>query len=327
MCYTKSTTINASLGGKMKAAQINSYGNPSVIEINEIEKPVLKEGRVIVEVHAASLNPFDSKLREGYMKAGIPLQFPFTLGGDISGIVTEISEDVSNFSVGDTVYGQAAGVAGNSGAFAEFAAVKPSGIAKSPTGFDFTDSAALPLVGASAIQALTQHINLQPGQKIFIHGGAGGIGTVAIQIAKHIGAYVATTATGETVETVKQLGADEVIDYKTTDFTELLSGYDAIFDTVGGDDFDKSLAVLKKDGIAVSMAAQANTERANELTVTALTQSTKVTTEILDILRDFVENGVVKPQVGKVFPLAEARQAFEARESGAIDGKVVLKIK
>lgn len=310
----------------MKAAQINGYGGPSVIEINEVASPTLKENQVLVEVHAASLNPFDSKLREGYMKAGIPLQFPFTLGGDIAGVITEVSEGVSEFSVGDTIYGQAAGVSGNSGAFAEQAAVFTKGIAKSPKGLDFTEAASLPLVGASAIQALTRHIDLQSGQKLFIHGGGGGIGTMAIQIAKHIGAYVATTATGDAIETVKQLGADEVIDFKTTDFTEVLTGFDAVFDTVGGDDFNKSLAVLKKGGIAVSMAGQADEERAKELEVIALTQSTSVTTEILTTLRELVENGTVKPQVGKVFPLAETKEAFEVRESGTTSGKIVLSI-
>ena len=311
----------------MKAAQISTYGDPSVIEINETDKPTLKENQVLVEVHAASLNPFDSKLREGYMKEHIPLQFPFTLGGDIAGIVTEVRDDVTSFTVGDKVYGQAGGTAGNSGALGEFTAVFAKNIAKSPSGLDFIEAASLPLVGSSAIQAINQHIALQPGQKIFIHGGAGGIGTIAIQIAKHIGAYVATTATGNAIETVKQLGADEVIDYKTNDFTEMLSGYDAVFDTVGGDDFTKSLAILKKGGIAVSMAATANEAKAKELEISAIHQSTKVTTEVLDTLRDLVENGTVKPQVSNVFPLDQVKEAFETRESGTTTGKIIVKIK
>ena len=310
----------------MKAAQINSYGDPSVIEINEVNSPIIKPGQVLVEVHAASLNPFDSKLREGYMKDMIPLQFPFTLGGDIAGVVVEVGEDATGVSIGDIVYGQAAGVAGNSGAFAEAVAVSAKSIAKSPEGLDFAQSAALPLVGSSAVQALYEHIQLKKEQKIFIHGGAGGIGSIAIQIAKHIGAYVATTATGDDIEAVKQLGADEIIDYKTDDFSEMLSGYDAVFDTVGGDDFNKSLAILKQGGIAVSMAGQADESRVSELQITALTQSTKVTTNTLDTLRELVEANVVQPQIGQVFPLNQAKEAFEARESG-IRGKVVLEIK
>jgi NADPH:quinone reductase-like Zn-dependent oxidoreductase len=309
----------------MKAAQINAYGNPSVIEINEVEKPMLKEGQVLVEVHAASLNPFDSKLREGYMKDAIPLHFPFTLGGDIAGIVVTADPAITNIAVGDKVYGQASGVAGNSGTFAEFASAKASGISLIPKNIDFNQAASIPLVGVSAFQALHDHIHLQSDQKIFIHGGAGGIGAVALQIAKHIGAYVATTATGDGIDEVRALGADEVIDYTTTDFTEVLSNYDAVFDTVG-DDFNKALGILKKGGIAVSMTAQADETRVKELGVTAISQSTKVTTAALDSLRTLIENGTVTPRIGKTFPLVEARQAFEARESGAVNGKVVLVI-
>lgn len=309
----------------MKAAQISSYGDASVVAVNDIEKPTPKEGQVLVEVHAASLNPFDSKLRFGYMKDFIPLHFPFTLGGDIAGVVTEITDGTSGFAVGDRVYGQAAGVAGNSGAFAEFTAVKTKSIAKSPKNLDFTEIAALPLVGSSAVQALMHHINLQQGQKLFIHGGAGGIGSVAIQIAKHIGAYVGVTATGEGVEVAKNLGADEVIDYKTNDFSEMLSGYDAVFDTVGGEDFVKAFAILKQSGVAVSMGGSHDEAKAVELGITAVNQSTKVTTETLNTLTELVENGIVTPNVNKVFPLDQTKEAFETLEAGGV-GKVVLQI-
>lgn len=310
----------------MKAAQISSYGDASVIEINETEKPTVKEGQVLVEVHAASLNPFDAKLRAGYMKDYIPLHFPFTLGGDIAGVVTEITNDTTDFAVGDKVYGQAAGVAGNSGAFAEFTAVKGKNVAKSPANLDFAESASLPLVGSSAVQALTHHINLQKGQKLFIHGGAGGIGTIAIQIAKHLGAYVAVTATDEGIDAVKRLGVDEVIDYKESDFSEMLSGYDAVFDTVGGEDFIKAFAVLKEGGIAVSMGGSNDETRAKELGITVVNQSTRVTTETLNTLTELAENGTVTPNVGKVFALSEAKEAFETLEAGGV-GKVVLQIK
>lgn len=309
----------------MKAAQINSYGDAAVIEINDTEKPVLKEGQVLVEIHAASLNPFDSKLRSGFMKDYISLHFPFTLGGDFAGVVTEITGD-TDLAIGDNVYGQAAGVAGNSGAFAEFVAVKAKNVAKSPKNLDFTKAASLPLVGSSAIQAIMHHINLQKGQKLFIHGGAGGIGTIAVQIAKHIGAYVAVTATGEGITTAKNLGADEIIDYKEADFSEMLSGYDAAFDTVGGEDFIKAFAILKEGGVAVSMGGSNDESRANELGITAINQSTKVTTETLDTLTELVENGIVTPNVGQVFPLTETKEAFEALEAGGV-GKIVLQVK
>lgn len=311
----------------MKAAQIAEYGDSSVIRINEIKKPEVRTGQVLVEVHASSLNPFDTSIREGSMKEMIPLDLPVTLGGDIAGVVTEVGDDIVSVLVGDNVYGQANVVAGNSGAFAEFAATKAGQIAKAPEGLGFKEAASLPLVGVSAWQALVQHIQLEAGQKIFVHGGAGGIGTIAIQIAKHIGARVATTATGDGIEFVKQLGADEVIDYTSQDFTELVSGYDAVFDTTPGDASSKLLTILRPGGIAVSMLAQVDEEKARTLDVRVVTQSTHVTTEALDALRKLVESGVVSPQIDKVFSLEQIGEAFEARESGAVRGKVVISIR
>lgn len=279
-----------------------------------------------MEVHASSLNPFDTALRAGNVKEHIPLQFPATLGGDIAGVVTKVGKNVTNVAVGDKIYGQASVVAGNSGAFAEYAATSAGEIAKAPANLDFNQAASLPLVGVSALQALKQHINLQSGQKIFIHGGAGGIGTIAVQISKHFGAYVATTATGEGIEYVKQLGADEVIDYKVHDFAEVLNGFDAVFDTVGGDDFNKSIDILKQGGTAVSMTGKADEARATELGITAITQSTHVTTEMLDALSELLEASVIAPQVDKVFPLEQIQEAFTARESGTVKGKVVIEI-
>ncbi len=310
----------------MKSAQISRYGDATVVDINEVNTPVVGDSQVLVEVQAVSLNPFDTMVRAGYLQEAIPLQLPVTLGGDIAGTVTEVGASVTNVSVGDKVYGQANVVAGNSGAFAEFAATSAGQIAKLPASLDFEQAASLPLVGVSAVQALKDHINLQTGQKIFIHGGAGGIGSVAIQLAKHLGAYVATTASGEKLDYVKQLGADEVIDYKSEDFAAKLKDYDAVFDTVGGDDFNKALSILKKGGVAVSMIAPADETKLAELGVTAITQSTHVTTAKLDELRQLIDAGVVTPQIGKVYPLADIQSAFETRESGKVHGKVVVTV-
>jgi alcohol dehydrogenase len=311
----------------MKAAQISEYGDASVVQINEIDMPVIAPGKVLVEVHASSLNPFDTKIREGYMKDMIPLRLPVTLGGDIAGIVAEVGEGITHVRVGDKIYGQANAVAGNSGAFAEFALTSGEQIAKIPKALSFAEAASLPLVGVSAIQALMHHLNLLSGQKVFIHGGAGGIGTTAIQIAKHIGAYVATTATGEGIDYVKRLGADEVIDYKSLDFSESLSDVDAVFDTVGGDDFVKSFTILKQGGRAISMAAQPDEDKAKQLGITAIMQSTHVTTTALDELRELVDAGVVTPHVDGVFRLHQIQEAFSARETGSVKGKVVLEIR
>ena len=311
----------------MKAAQINNYGDPSVVQIAEVDQPQLTEAQVLVEVHASSLNPFDTTVREGHMKDAIPLQFPATLGGDIAGVVVKAGTGVERLKPGDKVYGQANVVAGNSGAFAELAATKASQLAKMPSNLSFEQAAAMPLVGVSALQALSEHINLKAGQNIFIHGGAGGIGTIAIQIAKHIGAYVATTATGEGIDYVKKLGADQVIDFKSEDFTKKLQDFDAVFDTTPGDDFTKSLDILKPGGVAVSMLVAADEAKAKAKNLKTITQSTTVTTAKLDKLRELIEDGVITPHIDKIFPLDDIRAAFEARESGLAKGKVVIKIR
>jgi NADPH:quinone reductase-like Zn-dependent oxidoreductase len=311
----------------MKAAQISEYGDADAIQVVEVERPTVQEGKVLVAVHASSLNPFDTSIRSGRMKDAIPLQLPITLGGDIAGVVEEVGPGVDGVAVGDKVYGQANVVAGNSGAFAEFALTAAGQVAAMPSNLDFAQAASLPLVGVSAVQALLEHIKLAAGKKLFIHGGAGGIGTIAIQIAKHIGAYVATTATGDAIEQVKALGADEVIDYKAEDFATKLQDYDAVFDTVGGDDFTKALGILKRGGVGVSMIAQADAAKVDELGVQAVTQATHVTTAALDKLRELVEAGVVQAQVSKTFPLADIVAAFQARESGTVHGKIVITVK
>ncbi|HUC87020.1 MAG TPA: NADP-dependent oxidoreductase [Candidatus Saccharimonadales bacterium] len=308
----------------MKAAQINGYGHAGVVRVIETEKPTASEEQVLVKVEAASLNPFDTSLREGYMQKMIPLQFPATLGGDIVGTVTAVGAGVSQFAAGDKVFGQANVVAGNSGAFAEFAATAAGQVAKAPAKLKATEAAATPLVGVSALQALTEHIKLTAGQKLLIHGGGGSIGAVAVQLAKQLGARVAATATGSDIEYVKSLGADEVIDYKSQDFTKLVSDYDAVFDTVGGAVFEQSFAVLRPGGIAVTMIAQFDEAKAQEHGIAALMQGTKVTTAALDKLRQFIEDGTMNVRVDSSFPLNQIQQAFEKRESGSAHGKIVI---
>lgn len=308
----------------MKAAQINQYGGPDIISVVDIPTPELRPDQLLIEVHASSINPFDSKIRSGAMQEMIPLTFPVTLGGDIAGIVTQVGSDVAGFAIGDKVYGQANAVAGNSGAFAEYAATVASQVAKAPQNLDFVSAASLPLVGVSALQALTEHISLKAGQKILITGGAGGIGMIAIQIAKHLGATVAATATGDDIDLVKKLGADTVVDYKT-DTIASISDYDAVFDTVG-DDFNATLHTLKPGGVAVTMAAAADESLAKELHVTALSQMTHVTTTSLDKLRELIESDAITPQIGKVFSLDQITDAFKAKEEDHIPGKIALTI-
>jgi alcohol dehydrogenase len=309
----------------MKAAQLTDYGDPSVITINDISKPEVAEGQVLVKVHAASLNPWDTKVREGVAKDFMPLTFPVTAAGDIAGVVAEVGPGVTGLKTGDKVYGNA-GVKGGSGALAEFAVAPANHVAKAPSNQEFDQAAALVLVGVAAVQGLTQHIGLSAGQKILIHGGAGGIGSIAIQIAKHLGAYVATTTSADTFDFVESLGADEIMDYKTQKFEDLIHDYDAVFDTAGGDVVDRSIAVLKPGGVLVSMTTPADEALVKERGVTALVEQAHATTQLLDQLRDLVEAGVVKVHIEKTFPLDQAADAFRAREAGGIKGKVVVSI-
>lgn len=311
----------------MKAAQFRDYGGPEVITINEVPKPVPSGNQVLIEVHSATINPFDYKVRRGYMKDAMPLKLPLTIGGSLSGVVTEVGSEVANFKVGDAVFGQSYAFGGGSGAIAEYAVASAENIAAKPKEIDHIQSGSLPLVGASAIQALEQHINLQKGQKILIHGGAGGIGSIAIQLAKHIGAYVATTVSREDMEFVKSLGADEVIDYKSQDFSKNLKDYDTVFDTVGGDTTNKSFKVLKKGGILVSMLGEPSEKLAKEYNVKVVGQNTQTNSKNLARLAELVDRGVIKPQVDKVFSLEQTREAFEYVETGHPKGKVVIEIK
>ncbi len=319
----------------MKAAQYHKYGGPEVIEItNNAPKPSLGEGQVLVEVRSASINPFDWKLRAGYMKDMIPLSFPVTIGGDFAGIVAQLGSGVTDYKIGQEVYGQALIVNGGSGSVAEFVVANLKNIARKPSKADFIQASSLPLVGSSAIQALEDHIKLQKNQKILIHGGSGGIGSIAIQLAKHLGAYVATTVSSDSIEFAKQLGADEVIDYKTEKFEEKLKDFDAVYDTVGGETTNKSFLVLKKSlpagwqgGVIVSMMGQPNEELAKKYGVTAIGQGTQTNTKHLTRLAELVDAGAIKPQIDKVFPLDQAREAFAHLESGHKQGKIVINIK
>jgi NADPH:quinone reductase-like Zn-dependent oxidoreductase len=312
----------------MKALQMKQYGGTDVLELNQnTPKPVAGKGHVLIEVHAASLNPIDWKIRAGYLKEHLPLTMPATLGGDVAGVVAGVGDTASGLNVGDRVYGYASLVSGGSGSFAEFVAAAISTVAPAPQTVNFIEAAALPLVGASAVQALEQHIKLQGGQKILIHGGAGGIGSVATQVAKSIGAYVATTVTAEDRAYVQELGADQVIDYKKEAFEERLKDFDAVFDTVGGDTTEKSFKVLKKGGTLVSMLGQPNPALTKQYGVTAIGQMTHVTTDILKRLAQLVDSGAIKIHVDQVFLLEKAKEAFQLLEEGHPRGKVVLEIK
>ncbi len=312
----------------MKAVQISQYGDAGVLSLStDAPKPAAGEGKVLVEVHAASINPVDSMIRLGYMAKMVPLRFPATLGTDVSGVVVEVGPGVPDLQQGDKVFGTASPLAGASGAFAEYAAVPAGVLARMPAGLGFPEAAALPLAAVSALEVIDEKLKVGKGQKILIHGGAGGIGTIAIQLAKLRGAFVSTTVRAEAGAYVKSLGADKVIDYQKEAFEKVLSGYDFVFDTVAGETYKKSFAVLKRGGTIISMLEQPDAELAAKHGVTALGQMTQVTTGRLNTLAELVRKGAIKVHVDRVFPLEKVKEAFLAREGGTVRGKVVLGIR
>lgn len=310
----------------MKAAQISDYGGKEVLQIKEVPKPVPGEDQVLVEVHAAATNPFDYKVREGIYKQWVKLRLPATLGGDVSGVVVEVGKGVSSFKVGQEVFGQA-GAASGEGSYAEFTPVRTTQLALKPDTIDFVEAAALPLASCSAYQALVDTMNLKPGQKILIHGGGGGIGSMAIQIAKDIGAYIATTASSKDAEYVKSLGADEAIDYETQQFNEVIKDYDAVFDTVGGETNAKSYMVLKPGGILVSMVEEVNDDLAHKHDIKYVHQSTQVTEKRLAAITKLINAGKLKINVDKIYSLGLAAEALEYLKVGHPKGKVVITVK
>lgn len=311
----------------MKAIQINGYGGSDVLILNDnAPTPTPGKGQVLVAGRAASINPFDLGIVGGYFKEQMPLTFPVTVGGDFSGVVSEVGDGVSEFKVGDEVYGTANIFTGGSGAFAEAIVANVANCALKPKNVNFEEAAALPLVGSSAVQALEEHIKLHAGQKICIHGGAGGIGHVAIQLAKVIGAYVATTVSTDDVAFAKQLGADEVIDFRTQAFETILKEYDSVFVTARGDVTGKSYGILKRGGVLVSMADQPDASQAETLGITATGQMTRTDTQHLRRVAELVESGKIKVNVDKVFPFTQNKEAWEYQQTGHPRGKVVLKI-
>jgi alcohol dehydrogenase len=311
----------------MKSAQINKYGSSEVIEINQsTSEPIVSSGKVLVIIKAAGVNPADWKIREGGLQQLVSLQFPSTLGHDFSGVIKQVREGVSpsDFKQGDEVYGQAGVISGGSGTFAEMALANTESIAHKPKRLSHAEAAGLPLVGVSAWKALVENIRLSKDQKILIHGGAGGIGSIAIQLAKYLGADVATTVSTNDKQFVQELGADVVIDYKTQTFEDLLHDYDAVFDTVGGETYRRSFKVLKKGGVIVSMLEQPNSELMSQYGIKAIFQFTQADRERLTKLTQWVDENNIRVNVEKTFSLDEAGDALDYQKDVHPRGKVVL---
>jgi NADPH:quinone reductase-like Zn-dependent oxidoreductase len=256
----------------------------------------------------------------------LPLALPYTAGNDVSGVITEIGKDVTRFKVGDAVFARPQGM--QSGTFAEFVMVKEQDVAKKPANLSHEEAASLPLVALTAWQALVSKANLQRGQKVLIHAGSGGVGSIAIQIAKHLGAEVATTTSGDNIDMLRALGADTVIDYQTQKFEELLKDYDVVFDTLGGATREKSFSVLKKGGHLISIIAPGSTSgEAERLGVKSDSFFMWASGEQLGQIGQLVVQGVIKPLMDRSYSLDQAQEAFDYSQSGRAKGKIVIKVK
>lgn len=307
----------------MKAAIINDYGKQ--VEIKELPIPTLTEDSVMIEVHAASINPIDNIVKAGYMKEMLPITFPYIMGYDVSGIVTEVGAKVSKFKVGDEVYSRPNQM--SAGSISEYNVVKENELAIKPSKLTHEEAASIPLAGLTAFQALTTKGNLQKDQKVLIHAGSGGVGTLAIQIAKHLGAKVAVTTSKSNFELVKNLGADVVIDYKTQNFEEELSDYDLVLDTMGGDILNNSFKILKKGGSIVSIKGQDTEELAKKYGVNFEVFFMWPSGEMLSNLTQLINDGIVKPTIDRSFSLGQAQEAYDYLQAGHAKGKVVIKVK
>jgi 2-desacetyl-2-hydroxyethyl bacteriochlorophyllide A dehydrogenase len=311
----------------MKAVKVHEVGGPEVLKLEDTPIPFPGSGEVLIEVHAASLNPNDAKLLRTDPSYQNAADNPLTPGFDLAGSVVELGENVKHIRIGDNVYGQAAVIRKGTGAFAEYAVAQEDCVARMPDNISFTDAAAVPLSACSAYQALVEHIKLEKGDKILIHGGSGGIGTFAIQLAKHLGAYVATTATDKGLYYAKQQGADTIIDYESEEFEKHVKDFDAVLDTVGGNTYARSFEVLKKGGILVSMVSMPNEILMNQYRVRAVLVTTKVDSKKLGKITDLIKCGALHVNISNIYPLQHAREAFEAKEKEKILGKIAIEVK
>ncbi|MFD6069963.1 MULTISPECIES: NADP-dependent oxidoreductase [Amycolatopsis] len=311
----------------MRAISQNRLGGPEVLELVEVEKPVPGPTQILVRVHAAGVNPVDWKTREtgGIGPMGDP---PFILGWDVSGVVEEVGAGASLFSPGDEVFGMPS-FPFQAGAYSEYVAAPSRHFARKPSTLDHVHAAAVPLAGLTVWQSLVDTANIQPGQRVLIHAAAGGVGHLAVQIAKARGAYVIGTASAAKHEFLRGLGADELIDYRTTDFAEEVRDVDVVLDTIGQEYGPRSLKTLRRGGRLVQLT-RTNDERVPELAeaagVTAgFTLAEPDRTGLL-ALAGLVGSGRLKPTIDTVLPLAEAAKAQELVAAGKTTGKVVLSV-
>lgn len=332
----------------MRAFVIKRYGKKEKTQFTEIADPVVQENDVLIQIHAASVNVLDSKIRDGEFKLILPYKPPFTLGHDVAGVITKVGSRVSNHKVGDEVYTRPADR--RIGTFAEYISVNENDVAFKPKNLSMEEAASIPLVGLTAWQALVEKANLKKGQKVFIQAGSGGVGTFAIQLAKHFGATVATTTSAANFDLVKSLGADVVIDYKKDDFETMLHDYDVVLNSQDQTALEKSLRVLKPGGKLISISGPPDSEFAEaiaapwyvKLIMKLLSSGVKKKAKRLSVSFSFlwmraqgnqlsqitslIDSGIIHPVIDKVFPFEATNEAMAYVESGRAKGKVVVKI-
>lgn len=304
----------------MKAIVINEYGNNDIVNYTDMVCPEPKAGEVLIKVKTAGVNPVDWKIRNGAGER-MGLKLPIMLGGEIAGVIEKVGQEVNDFKVGDTIYGMV-----KVGGFAEYVVAKTSDIAHKPKSIDSIQAAAIPLAGLTAWQAIFDLAHLERGQRILITGASGAVGSLAVQFAKAKGAYVIGMASGNNEEFVRGLGVDEFIDHTKQNFEEILSDLDVVFDTVGGDVFERAHQTLKKGGFLVTAVVFPNEEKAREFGIEIARVFCKPNANELAIISELVESGSVKARISKVFPLSEIKEALDLSESGHANGKVVLQI-
>jgi NADPH:quinone reductase-like Zn-dependent oxidoreductase len=328
----------------MKAFTVSGYG-PDALQLTELPVPSVGAGDVLVDVRAASINPLDKMVRNGEFKQLLKYKPPFILGHDVAGVVTQVGAGVRAFKVGDEVYSRPRDL--RIGTFAEFIAIDADDVALKPRSLSFDEAGAVPLVALAAWQALVDVAQVKPGQKVLVHAGAGGLGSTVIQVAKHFGAHVATTLSTKDQAKVRELGADEVIDYTQQDFADVLSGYDVVLDSLGGANLEKSLTVLKPGGLAISVVGPPDPGFAKQLgqpllapVMAVLGRKVRKQAKKLGVRYSFFfmhasgaqlktltalyDDGTLRPVLDRTFDFDETLEAMAYVEQGKANGKIVV---
>lgn len=333
----------------MKAFVIDKYGKDIELKQVSLPTPKIHDSQLLIEIHAAGVNVLDAKLKDGDFKAVIPYKMPLILGNDLAGVVKKIGTNVTKFKIGDEVYARPDQA--RIGTFAEYIAISESDVALKPSNLTMVEAASVPLVGLTAWQALIEKAQLKAGQKVFVQAGSGGVGTIAIQLAKHLGAEVATTASSRNKELVQKLGADIVIDYKSQDFESVLHDYDVVLHSQNTETLQKSLRIVKKGGMLISIsgppdpdyAKAANLPLPLRLAIKGLSLKVRQQAKKLGVdysfllmrasgsqlneLSKLIESGAIKPIIDTSYQFDETPQALKHVESGHTTGKVVIQIK